>query len=147
MSDRIDYAKASPEGFKAFGGVYATVQKSGLPKQLVDLVYLRVSQINGCAYCVNSHTNDARKIGETDQRMLLINVWREAGDNFSEEEKLLFEMTEEITLIHQHGLSDRLYEKALQLFGELKTAEIIMVIITVNAWNRIGVGLSMHPKL
>ena len=147
MKARFKMGKVAPDAYKAMDALDTFVDKSSISPLHKELIKIRASQINGCAYCVNSHTNDARKIGETDQRMLLINVWREAGDNFSEEEKLLFEMTEEITLIHQHGLSDRLYEKALQLFGELKTAEIIMIIITVNAWNRIGVGLSMHPKL
>ena len=147
MKARFKMGKVAPDAYKAMDALDTFVGNSSISPLHKELIKIRASQINGCSYCVNSHTNDARKIGETDQRMLLINVWREAGDNFSEEEKLLFEMTEEITLIHQHGLSDRLYEKALQLFGELKTAEIIMVIITVNAWNRIGVGLSMHPKL
>jgi alkylhydroperoxidase family enzyme len=79
--------------------------------------------------------------------MHLISVWREAGDNFTQEEKLLFEMTEEITLIHQHGLSDKVYERSIQLFGELRTAEIIMAITTINAWNRLGVALNLYPKL
>ena len=147
METRFKMGKVTPKAYKAMDALDTFVDKSSISPLHKELIKIRASQINGCAYCVNSHTNDARKIGETDQRMLLINVWREAGDNFSEEEKLLFEMTEEITLIHQHGLSDRLYEKSIQLFGELKTAEIIMAITTINAWNRIGVGLNMHPKL
>ena len=83
MSNRIDYAKASPEGFKAFGGVYVSVQKSGLPKELIDLVYLRVSQINGCAYCIDMHSRDLLKSGLAVDKLVLVPVWRDAGDVFS----------------------------------------------------------------
>jgi AhpD family alkylhydroperoxidase len=138
METRFKMGNVAPDTF---------IAGTSVPQLHQELIRIRASQINGCAYCVNAHTNDARKIGETDHRMHLINVWREAGDNFTEEEKTLFEITEEITLIHQHGLSDRLYQKAIQLFGEERTAGIIMVIITINAWNRIGVGLAMHPAL
>jgi alkylhydroperoxidase family enzyme len=93
------------------------------------------------------HTRDARKLGETEQRIYLMSVWREAPNVFNEEDQLLLAMTEEITLIHQHGLSDELYEKALKLFGEEKTAQIIMAIITINCWNRISVSLNMRPEL
>ena len=147
METRFKTGKVAPDAYKAMDALDTFVDNSSIPQLHKELIKIRASQINGCAYCVNSHTNDARKIGETDQRMHLISVWREAGDNFTEEEKLLFEMTEEITLIHQHGLSDKVYERSIQSFGELKTAEIIMAITTINAWNRIGVGLNMHPKL
>ena len=111
------------------------------------MIKIRASQINGCAFCVNMHTRDARKLGETEQRIYLMNVWREAPNVFNEEDQLLLAMTEEITLIHQHGLSDGLYEKAIKLFGEEKTAQIIMAVITINCWNRISVSLNMHPEL
>jgi len=83
MNKRIDYAKASPEGFKAFGGVYVYLQKSGLSKQLVDLVYLRVSQINGCAYCIDMHSRDLLKSGVVADKLVLVPVWRDAGEVFS----------------------------------------------------------------
>jgi alkylhydroperoxidase family enzyme len=91
------------------------------------------------------HSRDARKLGETEQRINLISVWREAENFFTEEERTIFAMTEEITLISQHGLSDNTYEKAIALFGEEKTAQIIMAVITINAWNRIGVSTRMQP--
>lgn len=147
METRLKMGKVAPGAYKAMDALDTFVGNSSIPKLHRELIKIRASQINGCAYCVNMHTNDARKIGETDQRMHLISVWREAGNNFTEEEKLLFEMTEEITLIHQHGLSDRLYEKAIQSFGELQTAEIITAIATINAWNRLGVALNLHPTL
>jgi alkylhydroperoxidase family enzyme len=87
------------------------------------------------------HTRDARKGGETEQRLNLIAVWREAHNIFTDEERLLFAMAEEITLIHQHGLSDTLYEQAVQTFGEERTAQIIMAVIVINGWNRLSVSL------
>ena len=88
---------------------------------------------------------DARKLGETEQRIYLLSVWREAPNIFNDEEQLLLEMTEEITLIHNHGLSDHLYEKAINIWGEERTAQVIMAIININSWNRIGVGLNLYP--
>ena len=110
-----------------------------------ELIRIRASQINGCAYCVNKHTMDARKAGETEQRIYLLSVWRESPQ-FTEEERLILEMTEEITLIHQHGLSEDVYQRGVARFGEAKTAQIIMAIININAWNRIGVSLHMQPE-
>ncbi len=80
MTTRIDYAKASPEGFKAFGAVYVTLQKSALPKELIDLVYLRVSQLNGCAYCIDMHSRDLLKSGLPVEKLVLVPVWRDAGE-------------------------------------------------------------------
>ncbi len=139
--------KVQPSAYRAMDALDQYVQNTSIDKLHQELVRIRASQINGCSYCVNSHSQDALKQGEAIHRIYLVSVWREAGDVFSEEEKLLFAMTEEITLIHMHGLSDELYERAITLFGEEKTAEIIMAIITINAWNRIGVGLKMTPEI
>ncbi|MDP4213184.1 MAG: carboxymuconolactone decarboxylase family protein [Bacteroidota bacterium] len=147
MSARLKVGKVQPEAYKALNALDVYNSKSGIDKLQREMIKIRASQINGCAYCVNSHTKDALKLGETPQRIFLMSVWREAKNVFSEEEQLLLEMTEQITLIHQHGLSDELYEKSIRLFGEEKTAQIIMAIITINAWNRIGVGLNMEPEL
>ena len=139
--------KVQPNAYKAMDSLDNYVSSTSIDPRQQELIRIRASQINGCAYCVNAHTHDARKAGETEQRIYLISVWREAPNVFSEEEQVLLAMTEEITLIHQHGLSEALYDQAIALFGEVKTAEIIMIIITINAWNRIGVGLNMHPAL
>jgi len=139
--------KVQPAAYKAMDALDNYVSNSGIDKIHQELIRIRASQINGCAYCVNYHSGDARKLGETEQRLYLISVWREAKNVFTEEEQLLFAMTEEITLIHQHGLSDELYNKSIEIFGEEKTAQVIMAIITINAWNRIGVGLNMQPEL
>lgn len=147
MTARFKMGKVQPAAYKAMDALDTYVASTGLDQKLQELIRIRASQINGCAYCVSYHSSDARKAGETEQRLYLISVWREAPNVFSEEERLIFAITEELTLIHQHGLSDALYDKAIATFGEEKTAQIMMVIITINAWNRIGVGLNMHPEL
>ena len=145
--ERFKMGKVQPAAYKAMNELDKFVASSSIPPLHRELIKIRASQINGCAYCVNHHTRDARELGETEQRIYLMSVWREASNIFTEEEQLLLEMTEEITLIHKHGLSEALYEKSMDIFGEEKTAQIIMAIITINAWNRIGVGLKMHPEL
>lgn len=147
MSARFKMGKIQPAAYKAMDALDTYIAGTGLDQRLQELIRIRASQINGCAYCVAYHSSDARKAGETEQRLYLISVWREAPNVFSEEEQLVFAMTEELTLVHQHGLSDALYDKAITTFGEEKTAQIMMVIITINAWNRIGVGLNMHPEI
>jgi len=147
MNTRFKMGKVQPAAYKAMDALDTYIGNSGVDQKLQELIRIRASQINGCAYCVAYHSSDARKAGETEQRLYLVSVWREAPNIFTEEEQLVFAMTEEITLIHQHGLSDATYDKAIATFGEEKTAQIMMVIITINAWNRIGVGLNMHPDL
>jgi AhpD family alkylhydroperoxidase len=147
MNTRFKMGKVQPEAYKAMNELDKYIATTGINKLQLEMIKIRASQINGCAYCVNSHTQDARKYGETEQRIYLISVWPEATNIFTEEEQLLLAITEQITLIHQHGLSNELYQKAIKLFGEEKTAQIIMAIITINAWNRIGVSLNMVPEL
>lgn len=147
MNTRFKMGKVQPGAYKAMNALDQFVKASTIPTLQREMIKIRASQINGCAYCVNIHTRDARKLGETEQRIYLMSVWREAPNVFTEEELLLLEMTEEITLIHQHGLSEPLYEKAIALWGEERTAQVIMAIGTINAWNRIGVSLNMHPEL
>src|ERR1700733_5550433 len=99
MKARLKMGKVQPAAYKAMDALDTYVQNSDVDKRQQELIRIRASQINGCAYCVNYHSGDARKLGETDQRLLLISVWREATNVFNEEEQLLFEMTEQITLI------------------------------------------------
>jgi AhpD family alkylhydroperoxidase len=145
MAKRFIIGKVLPDAYKALLGLDSFTRSSGVPPLQREMIKIRASQINGCAYCVNLHTKEARKLGETEQRIYLVSVWREAPNIFNDEEQLLLEMTEEITLIHQHGLSDRLYEKAINLWGEERTAQVMMAIININSLNRIGVGLNLHP--
>ncbi|GAB2832480.1 carboxymuconolactone decarboxylase family protein [Ferruginibacter profundus] len=147
MQTRFDMAAVEPGAYKAMIVLDNYAVSTAIPPLQKEMIKIRASQINGCAYCVNMHVNDARKHGEVEQRIHLISVWPEAGDIFTEEEQLILAITEEITLISKHGLSDALYEKAIALMGKEKTAQVIMNIITINAWNRIGVSLKMHPKI
>ena len=146
MAKRFIMGKVLPDAYKALLAQENLTRSSGIPPLQNEMIKIRASQINGCAYCVNLHTKEARMLGETEQRIYLMSVWREAPNIFNVEEMLLLEMTEEITLIHKHGLSDRLYEKAIKLWGEHRTAQVIMAIININSWNRIGVGLNLHPN-
>jgi AhpD family alkylhydroperoxidase len=139
-------AEVQPGAYKALYPLDSYIKASSIPPLQQQMIKIRASQI-GCAFCVNMHTKDARKLGETEQRIYLMSVWREAPTVFTKEEQLLLEITEEITLIHQHGLSNSLYEKAIALWGEERTGQVIMAIIAINAWNRIGVGLHMPPEL
>jgi AhpD family alkylhydroperoxidase len=144
---RFLMGKVQPAAYTAMRALDKYMQESSIDKKHYELIKIRASLINGCAYCVNAHTKEALKLGEDPQKLYLVGVWREATNWFDEQEQLILAITEEITLIHQHGLSDELYNKALAAFGEEKTAAIIMGVITINAWTRIGVSLHMQPQI
>src|SRR5580704_7267906 len=124
MSNRLDYAKTSPEGYKALGGVYVAIQKSGLPKQLVDLVYLRVSQINGCAYCIDMHSRDLLKAGLPVEHLVLVEAWPEAGSIFDDQERAALAWAEVVTRLGHRGVPDSAFEAAAALFGEKQLADL-----------------------
>jgi AhpD family alkylhydroperoxidase len=145
MKKRINFNVVQPKAYDAMDALDKFVDESSIDPLHRELIKIRASQINGCAYCVDAHSNDALKLGESLQKVLLMSAWREAGNIFSAEERLLFKITEEITLINHQGLSNETYEKAIEVFGEEKTAQIIMAIITINAWNRIGVSTQLRP--
>ncbi|MDF2385368.1 carboxymuconolactone decarboxylase family protein [Nostoc ellipsosporum NOK] len=142
MQNRFNIKEVAPNALKAMVGLEVYLSQSSLSRTTKELIKIRASQINGCAYCINMHTQDAIKNGETNQRIFLLNAWREAEDIFTEEEKVVLAITEEITLIHQNGLSDSTYSAALQFFSETQIADIITAVITINLWNR--VVLSTH---
>ena len=146
MSKRINFNDVQPGAYDAMEALDKFVEETSIDKLHKEFIKIRASQINGCAYCVDAHSHDALNLGESLQKVLLISAWREAKNIFSEEEQLLFRVTEEITLIHQHGLSEETYRKAIQVFCEEKTAQIIMAIVTINAWNRIGVATELRPS-
>jgi AhpD family alkylhydroperoxidase len=145
MSKRINFNDVQPGAYDAMDALDKFVEESSIDRLHREFIKIRASQVNGCAYCVDSHSYDALKLGAPLQKVLLISAWREARNIFSEEEKLLFRMTEEITLIHQHGLGEETYQKAIETFGRETTAQIIMAIVTINAWNRIGVATELRP--
>ena len=145
MSDRIDYAKISPEGYNAFGGVYVYLQKCGLPKELIYLVYLRVSQINGCAYCIDMHSRDLLKSGVAVDKLVLVPVWRDAGEVFSERERSALAWTETVTRVAETGVPDADYEAAAAEFSEKELADLIYAIGLMNAFNRFGITFRSSP--
>ncbi|MEI6946710.1 carboxymuconolactone decarboxylase family protein [Paraflavisolibacter sp. H34] len=142
MQKRFNIKAAAPNALKAMIGLETYLSQCSISKTTKELIKIRASQINGCAYCINIHTQDAIKNGETAQRIFLLSAWREAEGIFTEEEKVVLAITEEITLIHQSGLSDDTYTNALQFFSETQIADIITAVITINLWNR--VVLSTH---
>ena len=140
MQKRIHINSAEPMALKAMMALENYLAQTSIPKTVKELIKIRASQINGCAYCIDMHTKDALKNGETDQRIFLLNAWRETDTIFTEEEKTVLAITEEVTLIHQHGLSDVAYQNAQQFFSENQIAQIVMAVVTINAWNRIAVS-------
>jgi AhpD family alkylhydroperoxidase len=146
MSNRIDYAQVSPEGYKAFGGVYVNLQKSGLAKGLVDLVYLRVSQINGCAFCIDMHSRDLLKSGLAVDKLVLVPVWREAGDVFTRRERVALAWAETVTCVAQTGVPDAEYEATAAEFSEKELADLTYAIGLMNAFNRFGVAFRSTPS-
>jgi AhpD family alkylhydroperoxidase len=145
MSNRIDYAKVSPEGYKAFGGVYVALQKSGLSQELIDLVYLRVSQINGCAYCIDMHTRDLLKLGVTVEKLVLVPVWRESGRVFSTREQIALAWAETVTRVAETHVPDADYEAAAAEFSDKELADLTYAIGLMNAFNRLGISFRMPP--
>lgn len=141
METRVNILKTAPEAYKAMMGLEKFLASTALNPIHKELIKIRASQINGCAYCINMHTRDARKMGESEQRIYLLNAWRET-QLYSEEEQAILAMTEEITLIQNH-LSKATYDNARRLFDEEYIAAIIMMITTINAWNRIAISTEM----
>src|SRR3954451_10097951 len=124
MSNRIEYTKASPAGYKAFGGVHVYVQNSGLPKELINLVYLRVSQINGCAYCIDMHSHDLITSGLAVGKLVLVPVWRDAGDLFTIRERAALTWAESVTRVAQTGIPDADYDAATAEFSDRELADL-----------------------
>jgi AhpD family alkylhydroperoxidase len=145
MKARIIIPKVEPEGYKAMLGLDHYLNNTSLTKIHKELIKIRASQINGCAYCIDLHTKDARKAGETEQRIYALNAWRETPF-FTEEERAILALTEEVTLIQNH-VSDKTYEEAARLFDEHYLAQVIMAAIAINAWNRIGIATGLQPSL
>ena len=145
MSNRIDYAKASSGGYKAFGGVYVYLQNSGLPKELIYVVYLRVSQINGCAFCIDMHSRDLLKLGVTVDKLVLVPVWRHAGEVFSTRERIAFAWAETVTRVAETGVPDADYEAAAAEFSDKELADLTYAIGLMNAFNRFGISFRSTP--
>jgi AhpD family alkylhydroperoxidase len=144
MKPRMSIKDVEPGVYAAMAAAEKEVSKFRLDPRLRELIKIRVSQINGCGYCLNMHTREARKLGETEQRLYTLSAWWETPF-FSEEEQAALRLAEEITRISEHGLSDAVYEKAVEIFGEQKVAQIILAILVINSWNRIAISTHMLP--
>jgi len=142
---RLDYIKASPGGVKAFGGVHGYVVESGLEDVLIDLVYLRVSQINGCAYCLDKHTRDLIKKNVTPAKLALVQAWREAEPMFSDREKAALAWAESVTLVTDTHVPDDAFDAVAAVFSENKLADLTMAISLINAYNRLAISFRRTP--
>jgi AhpD family alkylhydroperoxidase len=145
METRINIAEIAPDAYKAMLGLESYLAKTALIAKHKDLIKIRASQVNGCAYCLDMHTKEARKAGETEQRIYALNAWRETP-YFTEEERAILALTEEITLISNH-VSDTTYNNAAKILDKKYLAEVMMAIIIINAWNRIGIATHLMPPL
>lgn len=139
MEERIDVSKIAPEGYEAMIAMEIYLAKSGLDKKLYELIKTRASQINGCAFCLNMHTRDALKLGETAQRLFLLNAWRET-DLFTEKERAVLALTESITLLTNDHVDDKVYNAAAKVLTEKELAAVIMAVVAINGWNRISIA-------
>ncbi|TPG37919.1 carboxymuconolactone decarboxylase family protein [Flavobacterium pectinovorum] len=142
MKSRIVIPTVAPEAYQALMNLEKYISTTSLTPVHKELIKIRASQINGCAYCINMHTIDGRKHGITEQKIYLLNAWREA-DVYTEEEKAILALTEQVTLISNH-VSDEVYQNAANLFDEKYLAEIILLIITINSWNRLAITTGMR---
>jgi AhpD family alkylhydroperoxidase len=140
MTRRIDHNAATPAGMKALGAVYSHVSQSGLPKVLVDLVYLRVSQINGCAYCIDMHSHDLLKQGVALETLLLLPVWRELGPRLDERTRAALAWAETVTRVAETGVPDADYESAAAVFEARELADLTIAIGLMNAYNRMAIS-------
>ena len=146
MSNRIDYDKVAPDGYKAFLGVYGQIQKSGLDTELVNLVYLRISQINGCAFCIDMHSRDLLKGGLKVEKLVLVQVWRESGKVFSNRERVALAWAETVTKVAETGIPDADYAEAEAEFSPKELADLTYAIGLMNAFNRLGIAFRRTPQ-
>ena len=144
MEARIDYTKASPEAYKAMVQLEGVVRRSGIDLKLLELIKIRASQLNGCAYCIDMHTKDARHKGETEQRIYALDAWRETPF-FTDKERAALAWTEAITNIQQGHAPEAVYRELIAHFNENEQVSLTLAITTINAWNRIAIGFRLVP--
>lgn len=144
MQERLNYAKAFPEGVHAMRQLERTIRAAGLEASLLELVKTRTSQMNGCAFCIDMHTKDARAAGETEQRLYALSAWRETPF-FTPRERAALAWTEALTNIQQGHAPDEVYDEALREFGEADLVRLTLAITQINAWNRIAIAFRAQP--
>jgi AhpD family alkylhydroperoxidase len=140
LKPRIDYRKMAPDVMHAMLGLEECVRNSGLERSLLHLVKLRASQINGCAWCIDMHTKDARADGETEQRLYLVSAWQDASF-FSDRERAALAWTEAVTLVSRDHASDEIYDYVRQQFTEKELIYLTLAVVAINGWNRFNVSM------
>ena len=145
MTQRLDYTTVAAGGMKALGGVYGYVSRSELPASLIDLVYLRVSQINGCAYCIDMHSRDLIKGGTTVEKLVLVSVWPEAGGLFTAQERAALRWAETVTRVAETAVPDAEFQAVAAHFSEKELADLTIAIGLMNVYNRIAISFRRPP--
>jgi len=145
MTQRLDYEKLSAAGLRALGGVYMYIVNSGLPKALIDLVFLRASQINGCAYCIDMHARDLMKGGVAVDKVMLVQAWREAGELFTAKEKAALQWAEAVTLVSETHAPDEAFAAASAEFQPKEISDLTLAIGVINTYNRLSIGFRRLP--
>ncbi len=144
MKTRLDYSKVNPAASRAMYGLEQYIRNCGLEESLLELVKMRASQINGCAYCIDMHSKDARAAGETEQRLYALSAWRETPF-FSDRERAALEWTEGVTLISESHVPDELYENVRKVFSEEELVNLTLAVVTINGWNRLAISFRSIP--
>ena len=145
MKDRLDYAQAAPAGYKALGSVHSYVHGCGLEKELIELVYLRISQLNGCAYCLDSHSRDLLKQGVSLEKIMLLAAWHEALPLFTVREQAALAWAEVVTLVAQTQVPDADYAQVAAVFSDKEVADLTLAIGLMNALNRVAISFRKVP--
>ena len=144
MQPRINIASVSPGALKAMLGLASYLRQCGLDMKLLDLINLRVSQINGCAYCLDMHWKDLRAAGESEQRLYSLDAWRESPF-YTDRERAALEWTEALTLISKDRVPDEVYEKVRQHFNEKELSDLTLAVVGINGWNRLNISARTVP--
>jgi AhpD family alkylhydroperoxidase len=144
MLERLDYTKLSPELNKAYYAFSTAVKASGVGQSLIDLINLRVSQINGCAFCVDMHSKEAKIHGERELRLYHLPIWRESS-LFDARERAALEWAEVLTHLPPHGVPDAIYDSVRAVFSEKEMAELSFAVMAINGWNRLSIGFRSQP--
>ncbi|TAM86449.1 carboxymuconolactone decarboxylase family protein [bacterium] len=144
MKARLDYRNANPTAFSAMINLETTVRKSGLPASLLELVKMRASMMNGCAYCLDMHSKDARAGGESEQRLYALSAWRETPF-YTDRERAALAWTEALTLVSESHVPDDIYEEVRKQFSEEEMVALTLAIIAINGWNRLAIGFRTEP--
>ena len=140
MQERFQYSKAYPEAYKAMLALSQAVEKTGLTPQLIDLVNYRVSQLNGCAFCLDMHSKDLRARGDTEQRLYMISAWREVPHLYNDRERAALAWTEAVTQLEDRQVPDEVYEMAREQFSQAELVQLTLAIVAINGWNRFNVA-------